>query len=128
MLKLALIVLAATLAVAPLPRHVVERVYSRGMYPMVQPGLTALSNRTSFAWFDAIVLVALAVIVVMWAVRLRSPQRRTRGIGRTLAVLTLDTIALAAVLYLWFLGAWGLNYQRQPLARAARLSRRADHP
>ena len=113
--KLALIVVAAIFAVAPLPRHVVERVYSRGMYPMVQPGLTALSNRTSFAWFDAIVLVALAVIAVMWTVRLRSPRRRTHGIGRTLAVLTLDTLALAAVLYLWFLGAWGLNYQRQPL-------------
>ena len=128
MLKLALIVVAAIFALAPLPRHVVERVYSRGMYPMVQPGLTALSNRTSFAWFDAIVLVAVAAIVVMWTARLRSPRRRTQGIGRTLAVLTVDTLVLAAVLYLWFLGAWGLNYQRQPLARAARLSRRTDHP
>jgi hypothetical protein len=114
-LKLALIVLAATLAVAPLPRHVVERVYSRGVYPMVQPGLTAMSNRTSFAWFDAIVLVAAAVIVVMWTVRLRSSRRRIQGLGKTLGVLTLDTLALTAVLYLWFLGAWGLNYQRQPL-------------
>ena len=115
MLKLALILVAAIFAVAPLPRHVVERVYSRGLYPMVQPGLTALSNRTSFAWFDAIVLLALATIVVMWTVCLRAPRRRAHGIGRTLGALTLDTAALAAVLYLWFLGAWGLNYQRQPL-------------
>ena len=46
---------------------------------------------------------------------------RQRGVGRqhrlgaTLAGLVVDTAAIGAVLYLWFLGAWGLNYQRQPL-------------
>jgi hypothetical protein len=29
--------------------------------------------------------------------------------------LAFDSAAIAAVLYLWFLGAWGFNYQRQPL-------------
>jgi hypothetical protein len=106
-------VLAAVgLALTPLPREAVERLYSRGLYPAVQPRLTSLSNSTPFAWFDALVLVTAGATLALWALRLR---RKRGSIGRTLAGLTVDTAAIAAVLYFWFLGAWGLNYQRQPL-------------
>lgn len=111
-LKIALILVAAALALTPLPRHAVERTYSRGVYPVVQPRLTALSNSTSFAWFDALVVLTAGSVIALWIVRLR---RRKSAIGTTLALLTVDTTTVAAVLYLWFLGAWGLNYQRQPL-------------
>ncbi len=40
---------------------------------------------------------------------------RKNSIATTLAVLVVDTAAIGAVLYLWFLCVWGLNYQRQPL-------------
>ena len=30
-------------------------------------------------------------------------------------MLALDTAAVAALMYLWFLAAWGLNYRREPL-------------
>ena len=111
-LRIALIVVAAIFALAPLPRQVVERTYSRGVYPVVQPALTGLSNRTAFAWFDALVLVTATAVFVLWTARLR---QRQGGIAKTLAMLVVETAAIAAVLYLWFLGAWGLNYQRQPL-------------
>lgn len=111
-LKIALILIAAIFVLTPLPRQVVERTYSRGVYPVVQPALTGLSNRTAFAWFDALVLVTGTAVLVLWIARLR---KRQDGIAKTLARLVLDTAAIAAVLYLWFLGAWGLNYQRQPL-------------
>ena len=111
-LKFALILGTAGLALTPLPRYAVERVYSRGLYPIMQPRLTALSNSTPFAWFDALVLLTIAGTLALWTVRLR---RRNAGLGRTLAGLTVDTAAIGALLYLWFLGAWGLNYQRQPL-------------
>ena len=111
-LKLALIVVAAMLALVPLPRHVVEQMYSRGLYAMVQPRLTALSNSTSFAWFDGLALLAAGVTAVLWITRLRARRTST---GATLGGLVVDTAAIGAVLYLWFLGAWGLNYQRQPL-------------
>ena len=126
-LKLALIVVAAGLALVPLPRQAVERTYSRGVYAMVQPRLTTLSNSTSFAWFDGLVLVTVGVTAVLWITRLRARRRpasardvkaeagRQHGLGATLAGLIVDTAAIGAVLYLWFLGAWGLNYQRQPL-------------
>ena len=124
MLKLAIILAAAILALAPLPRHTVERVYSRGVYPIVQPRLTALSNTTPFAWFDVIVVVTIAATIAMWVMRLSLPRRRggaakagrkKKGVGATMGRLALDTAAVAAVLYVWFLFAWGLNYQRQPL-------------
>jgi hypothetical protein len=112
LLKLALILVAAILAFVPLPRHAVERMYARGLYPIVQPRLTALSNSTPFAWFDVLVVLSVVAMVALWIVRVR--QRR-KGVGRTLAGLAFDTVAAGAVLYLWFLTAWGLNYQRQPL-------------
>jgi len=111
-LKFGVILAAAALALTPLPRHAVERAYSRGVYPIIQPRLTALSNSTPFAWFDALVLLTIGATIAMWALRLR---QREKGVGPTLAVLAIDTVAIGAVLYLWFLGAWGLNYQRQPL-------------
>lgn len=104
--------MAAALALTPLPRQAVERVYSRGVYPVLQPWLTTLSNTTPFAWFDVLVIMTGGAIITLWTVRLR--QRKTRLVP-ALAGLALDTAAIAAVLYLWFLGAWGLNYQRQPL-------------
>jgi hypothetical protein len=110
--KTVVILVAAVAALAPLPRSAVERVYARGWYPLVQPRLTALTNRTAFAWFDLLLLAVLGAVTVMWVVRLR----RGRG-GRAAAVarLLVDTMAVAAGLYLWFLLAWGLNYRREPL-------------
>ena len=67
--KFGVILVAAGLALTPLPRHAVERAYSRGVYPIVQPRLTALSNSTSFAWFDALVLLTIGATVAMWAIR-----------------------------------------------------------
>ena len=115
MLKLALIIVAGMLALVPLPRHVVERTYSRGVYAMVQPRLTALSNSTPFAWFDALVLLTIGAIIAMWATRLSRRSGEAAKAGRLLTGLTIDTAVIGAVLYLWFLVAWGLNYQRQPL-------------
>ena len=111
-IKVVLIAVAAAVAVTPLPRAVVERLYSRGLYAFVQSRLTPAGNETSFALFDVALLMVGGAVVAMWIVRLR---RTTRGILRTLPGLVFDTAATAAVLYLWFLAVWGFNYQRQPL-------------
>ena len=111
-IKFLLILVAAAIAVTPLPRATVERVYSRGVYAAIQPALTSASNLSSIAWFDvALVAVGLMVITLL-LVRWRA---RKRGWLRAAGALAVDTAALAGLLYLWFLAAWGLNYQRQPL-------------
>jgi len=64
--------------------------------------------------FDAVVLAVILSTFALWTVRL---GRLSRGgsRGASLASLALDTAAIGAVLYLWFLAAWGLNYRREPL-------------
>jgi hypothetical protein len=111
-LKFTLILLAAFFALVPLPRTLVERAFSDGVYPMVQPRLTAVSNRVPLAMFDIVVVGAVVATFAMWIVRLR---RRKGGLTRALGHLAVDTAALGAVLYVWFLFTWGLNYQREPL-------------
>jgi hypothetical protein len=114
MLQLAIIAAAVAVALTPLPRAIVERVYSRGLYPVIQPRLTAFSNHVGFALFD-VTLVALSLLVLaLWFIALR---RMARGAAlKTVGGLVLNTAAIAAVLYFWFLAAWGLNYQREPLS------------
>jgi len=108
--RVALIVLAVAAAVLPLPAAWVERAYSRGVYPRIQPIISSVSALTSVALLDvafAIVLVAAVVVVV----------RRSRASGvRAALVRTLVTAAVgAAIVYLWFLLFWGFNYRRVPL-------------
>src|ERR1700674_4798376 len=112
-LELALIVFAVAVAATPLPRSAVERVYARGLYPTIQPQLTGLSNATSMALLDVTLLVLAVAVLVLWTVRRRTAPRGR--VVRAAGSLALDTAAIGAVIYFWFLAAWGLNYQREPL-------------
>jgi hypothetical protein len=122
-LKFFVVLAAAAIAIVPLPRASVERVYARGAYPLIQPRLTMLTNSTSIAWFDVMLLVVAGVVMAMWITRLRRLVRRSHlgeggrraGVLKTAGGLVVDTAAIAAAVYLWFLIAWGLNYQREPL-------------
>jgi hypothetical protein len=109
----AIVVAALVAAVAPLPSGLVERWYSLGLYARFQPGVTAFSNHAPFALFDLL----LATVPLAWLlltardVAARPAGGRLRGVGRAVARLAV----WAAVLYLAFLGLWGLNYRRVPL-------------
>jgi hypothetical protein len=108
--RLILVLLAAGLAVVPLPRHQVERWYSTGVYPPLQSAVTPVVNLFPLALADvAAVLVALGLLcAAIIGLRRRSlPAALLRGL-RTLIVLT-------ACGYLLFLLMWGLNYQRVTL-------------
>jgi uncharacterized protein DUF3810 len=109
-----LLIAAATVAAAlPLPQGAVERVYSRGIYPLIQPRLTGFSNSVSISLFDVTVAGVLAAVLLLWVAGFRRAMRgRT---FRTIGSLARSTAAVAGLLYLWFLTAWGLNYRREPL-------------
>jgi hypothetical protein len=111
LLKILFVVVAASTALTPLPRSAVERVYSRRIYPVIQPRLTAASNASRIAWFDVALLLLSAAILLLVTMRLRTRH----GWLRAGAALSMDALVIAAVLYLWFLVTWGLNYQREPL-------------
>jgi uncharacterized protein DUF3810 len=112
-LQTAVVLLAAGAALLPFPAVLVERWYSTGFYPRLQRVLTPLANLVPFAWFDVILLTVVGTALTM-VVRAGMRARRERRwlpvlhCGRTLVVV-------ASVLYLVFLGCWGLNYRRVPM-------------
>ncbi|MGE3276320.1 MAG: DUF3810 family protein [Vicinamibacterales bacterium] len=97
----------------PLPSAFVERVYAARAYPFLQAQLTALSNRVPVALFDVIVIGLAGLLASVWLVRGRQArrQRTWAPVGQALWA----TAMLLAVVYLWFLAAWGLNYSRPPI-------------
>jgi len=105
---------AALAAIVPLPQAEVERWYSTGIYPMLQPPLTWLSNRVPFALGDIALVAAIAAWLVLAVTHLRVSRRR---IGHALLRVAGYTVVAVAALYLAFLGLWGLNYRRVPLER-----------
>jgi hypothetical protein len=110
-----LITIAAAVAVAFAPpgARAVEQWYARGLYPQLQAVATSVSNRVPVALFDVAVIVLAIVALVTWvhSVRVARRKRSIRPIGRGVVA----TLTLAALIYLWFLTAWGLNYARQPI-------------
>ena len=107
-----LVVVAVAAAVAPLPADVVERWYSGWLFPLIQPPVTAATNRVSFALFDVLLAtVAGIVVVILFRAGRAWPRGRWRAMGQGAAHMAV----LAAVVFLWFWIVWGINYQRLPL-------------
>jgi hypothetical protein len=111
--SLATIGLAAVVALAPPGAPTVERYYSRWAYPVIQSRLTSLSNRAGLVVFDLMIVLVAALVVGGWVYWIRCARREKsiKPIGRGL----IGTLTGGAVIYLWFLAAWGLNYARLPL-------------
>lgn len=113
LLRLALVLTAGALALAPPPSPAVERWYAGLIYPSLQALLTRTSNLTSIALFDVLLLVLAAVpVFVVW--RGVRAARAARSVRPVLGALGTLAVFVAAV-YLWFLLAWGLSYARPPL-------------
>jgi hypothetical protein len=105
-----LVVLAAALALVPLPPGLVERWYATGMYPRLQAAVTPATDLLPFALFD--VALAGAIVALAWLLVVRV---RRRGWLRGLLWSAGTLLVAAAVVYLVFLGMWGFNYRRMPL-------------
>jgi len=111
--RLGLVGLAGLCALVPWPAALVERWFSRGLYPPVQQGLTTVSNLLPVPWLDVLILAALVwvgrTLRRAWAGRDRPAAARA---GHALLALA----AAGAALYLVFLLLWGFNYRRVPLS------------
>src|SRR5436190_3831198 len=106
----ALVLLAVGAAIVPVPATIVERWFSTGIYPRIQQVLTALTNLVPFAWFDVILITAVAVTATT-LVRMGRQVRRERH-WRPLRDRAWQFVVAASVLYVLFLACWGLNYRR----------------
>jgi len=112
--RIAVVALAAIAALAPIPPDLVERVYSRGIYPRWQSWITTASNAIPIALLDVFVVAAVALWIGTTIVDAR--RNRARGWGRVGLRFAVRTAAGAALVYLFFLASWGLNYRRVSLA------------
>ncbi len=108
--RLTIVSAALFAAFVPVPSAWVEREYSRGLYPSLQPVVTAASSMVPVALLD----VAVAVFAFGALIGLTRRWRRG-GFRSTSRRAVVSVVVVAAVLYLWFLLFWGLNYRRAPL-------------
>jgi hypothetical protein len=108
-----MVAVAVAAAVVPVSPTLVERYFSDGLYPAIQPTLTGISNRVPFALFDLLLVAAAAWWTVRGAVDLAGFRRR--GLRAPLGAIVFRTVVTVAIAYLAFLVLWGFNYRRPPL-------------
>ena len=111
--QLILILVAAVVAFFPPAASTVERFYSKWLYPMLQANVTSLSNRSPIALFDVAIVMFILIAIGIWTWSIRGA--RTKQAIRSLWRGLVATLTLVAIVYLWFLASWGLNYSRPPL-------------
>lgn len=112
-IRLVLLAAAVTVAAVPRPAEWVERAYSHGIYPWLQLGLTSATNLLPIAAGDILLLLAIIWLATASVAICRQARRDRswRPVGRGL----LAAAAMMALIYLWFVAAWGLNYARPSL-------------
>lgn len=122
--SLGAIVLALLGGFARMDARFIERWYSTGLYPIIQRGLTPVSNLVPFALLDILAIggLGLVLFVLVRSVRLARRKRKWTLVLGTLGRL----VTAAAVVYLLFLLLWGLNYRRVSLTDRLVLDRDAS--
>ena len=92
----------------------IEHVYANGAYPHIDHAVRGLTGPLPFTLGDVLFFIALAALVAWWIRALRGPR------GRALAVrfgfVALRTVAVLALVFVWFEFSWAFNYERVPLA------------
>jgi hypothetical protein len=101
---------AFAVAAAPWPPALVERLFTDGWYPVLQPRLTGLTNHLPVAALD--VLVGACVLAA--ATRVRAAWRTRTSLAGWILECLARGVRAAALVYLVFLAAWGFNYRRVP--------------
>ncbi|MGE5486123.1 MAG: DUF3810 domain-containing protein [Ignavibacteriales bacterium] len=105
----------------------VERLYSRGAFPVIAQGLNLVSGICPFSLAELTVGI-LVLLLVAWiagtARALRKRPKRPGESGRALVRRGLILLSFVCLAYSGFVVLWGLNYNRQPFSRIACLEAR----
>jgi len=97
----------------------VERVYARGVYPVLVRGLVTLTAWLPFSLAELLLGAAIVWIVVRLVRTGVAVVKRRRPLTKVLISGGRGLLAVCGLLYLIGLVLWGFNYQRQPLAERA---------
>jgi hypothetical protein len=104
---------AALLLAWPPSPTTVERLYATTIYPPWARATQPLTDAAPFALFD--VVLAASGMALVWAAVRAFRRRAKASVLARLAGAAAAIVVVASIVYLWFLAAWGLNYQRVPL-------------
>lgn len=124
----AVALLLAALVLQTLAGHypqLVEQYYSRGFYPYLASGLSFINRRAGFSLAEMLLILlspGAALGLFIWVRKLWRLQVEPRY---WVVVSIVRLLWLAGGGMMLFLLIWGLNYQRQPLARSLTLEQRA---
>jgi len=119
----AIVGLAITLALAPIPSDAIERWFSLGIYPRIEHVLTPITNALPFALLDVLVMAMLMGVARFGVVSVRGRGAEPLATRIFHALVRLATVVSA--LYIAFLLLWGFNYRRVSMAERLVVSRPA---
>jgi hypothetical protein len=86
------------------PGDLVERAYSRSVFPTISHIFGVVADTLPFSWIDVWILVAVGIL--FYGIR----KRKWMFLG-----------GLVSIFYLWFFWSWGLNYHRPSLTSRLQL-------
>ena len=107
------VALALVVRFAQPPAGWIEAHYSNGVYPAIDRGVRAVTGPLPFCLGDV-----LSILAVVWLSRYvfvtlrRARRHRVRAVLR----MALRLVAVACILFVWFVVSWGYGYSRIPLS------------
>lgn len=106
----------------------VERYFSRGLYPRVAPFLQESSARLPCSAAELLLLALCAYLGWRLVRGIQAWGRGDASLGRLLLRGAGFLLAASGWIYLTFLGVWGLQYQRPTWAQERQLDLRPPRP
>lgn len=104
--------------------QLIERYYSRGLYPPIIHALSLINGVVGFSIAELLIYVLAAALVAAFIYQAREIYLRRRRFTSVLRADLLVAVWLSGSAILIFLLVWGLNYQREPLGVKLGLSGR----
>ena len=98
--------------ILPIPSGTVERVYSRGAYPVISSLLVPVTGALPFSLAGA----ALFGLPIFWVIAVAVSWRRWIPNRAWWARWAWRSLGLAVSIGAWFVLSWGANYRRVPLS------------
>lgn len=115
----------ALLALARGAPEITERIYARGIYPVIRSALGGLAGLAPISLSEAALVAGVLTVAFRILRALRLLRRRRRSLVNLAAHALGQGLAGLGVGYALFLLLWGLNHARSPYAVSAGLELRA---
>jgi hypothetical protein len=91
----------------------IEQNYTNGFYPVWDTLVRSVTDRIPWSLDDVLLPALVLGLLALWINRARNAEKGRRRYALARAVL--DTCAVFAAIFLWFMVSWAFNYSRVPV-------------